>query len=216
MAFKDGNAPSLGAKLILGILTLVGVLFAIRQVKFGFQASFLHNWFLILCTLIFYVRLIISLFAFIKRRVSWFEGITVGILYGILVAMFSIWGTQISSSIVFWDITGIVLFCVGSFINSLSDYQRHVWKMQAENHGYLYTHGLFRYAMHINYFGDSIMFVGFAIVTQNVMSFIPVFFIILNLILLQIPQLDEHLKNKYGADFLEYERKTKKFIPFIY
>ncbi len=216
MAFKDGNSPSLGAKLTLALLTLIGVIFAIRHIKFGFQASFLHNWIIISCTLIFYVLLIICLFAFIKRRVGWFEGIMVGILYGIMVAMFSIWGTQISSTIVFLDITGIVLFCIGSFINSLSDYQRHVWKMQAENHGHLYTHGLFRYAMHINYFGDSIMFVGFAIVTQNAMSFIPVLFIILNLILFQIPQLDDHLKNKYGVDFLEYERKTKKFIPFIY
>ncbi len=216
MTFKDANSPSLGAKLALAFLTLVGAIFAIMHVKFGFQAGFLHNWFLISCTLIFYVRLVISLFAFIKRRVSWFEGILVGILYGIMVAMFSIWGAQKSSTIIFWDITGIVLFCVGSFINSLSDYQRHKWKIQAENQGRLYTQGLFRYAMHINYFGDSIMFLGFAIVTQNAISFIPVLGIILNLILLQIPQLDDHLKNKYGTEFLEYERKTKKFIPFIY
>lgn len=216
MTFKDGNSPSTGAKLTLAILTLFGVISALRHVKFGFQAGFLHNWILISCILIFYVRLLISLFVFIKRKVGWVEGITVGILYGIMVAMFSVWGTQIRSTIVFWDVTGIVLFCVGSFFNSLSDYQRHVWKMQAENHGHLYTQGLFRYAMHFNYFSDSIMFVGFAIVTQNVMSFIPVFFIILNFILLQIPGLDDHLKNKYESEFLEYESKTKKFVPFIY
>jgi steroid 5-alpha reductase family enzyme len=216
MAFKDANSPSLGAKLTLALLTLIGVIFALSHLIFGVQVSFLHNLFLIFCTLIFYIRLVVHLFAFIKRKISWFEGITVGTLYGIMVAMFAIWGTQISSSNIFWDIAGIVLFFLGSFINSLSDYQRHIWKMQTENQGHIYNHGLFRHAMHINYFGDSIMFIGFAIVTQNATSFIPVIIIILNLIFLQIPQLDEHLKNKYGAEFLEYERKTKKFIPFIY
>jgi len=216
MTFKDGNSPSLGSKLTLAIFTLIGVIVAIRHVQFDFQDSSPHIWILVSCTLIFYVRLVISLFAFIKRRISWFEGIAVGILYGVVVAAFSNWGTQISSPMVFLDFAGFVLFCVGSFINSLSDYQRHIWKMQAENHGRLYTHGLFRYAMHINYFADAIMFVGFAIVTQNASSFIPVLVIILNLIFYQIPRLDDHLKNKYGVDFLEYERKTKKFIPFIY
>lgn len=216
MAFKDGNFPSMGSKLTLACLVLISLIYAIMHVTNESHSAPLHKWSLIVCTIIFYVRLVISLFVFIVRKVSWFEGITVGILYGIMVSMFSTWGTKISSTELFWDITGFVLFCIGSFINSLSDYQRFAWKKQDENHGKIYTYGLFHHAMHINYFGDSIMFVGFAIVTQNLMSFIPVVFIILNLIFLQIPQLDDHLKNKYGTDFLEYKRKTKKFIPFIY
>ena len=215
MAYKDGNSPSVGAKLTLALLTLIGVIFALRHVKLGFQAEFLHNWILISCTLIFYVRLIICLFTFIRRRVGWFEGITVGILYGIMVAMFSIWGTQKSSTVGIWDIAGAILFCVGSLINSLSDYQRYKWKKQSGYQGHIYTQGLFRYAMHINFFGDSLMFVGFATVTQNAMSFIPVLFIVLNFILFQIPQLDDYLKNKYRDEFEEYAKKSKKFIPFI-
>ena len=216
MAFKDGNSPSTGPKLSLGMLTLLGVIFSIRHVEFGFQPVSVHNGFLIACALIFWIRLAVSLFAFIKRKVSWFEGIVVGVLYGILVAGFSVWGTQKNFPFILWDITGMGLFCLGSVINSLSDYQRHVWKMRTENQWQLYTKGLFRYSMHINYFGDSIMFIGFAIITQNAMSFIPVAIIVLNLVFLQIPRLDDHLKIKYGADFLEYERKTKKFIPFIF
>ena len=216
MAYKDGNSPSLGAKFTLAFLTLIGIIFAIRHVTFAFQAGFLHNWILISCTLVFYVRLIFCLFAFIKRRVGWFEGITVGILYGIMSVMFAVWGTQKSSTVAFLDITGAILFCIGSFINSLSDYQRHLWKKRPGNQGQIYTQGLFRYAIHINFFGDSLMFVGFAIVTQNSMSFIPVLFIVLNFILFQIPQLDDYLKNKYGNKFEEYARRTKKFIPYIY
>jgi steroid 5-alpha reductase family enzyme len=216
MAFKDGNTPSIGSKTTLSLFTLVGVTYALNHLMFGIPATFVHKWFLILCSFIFYIRLVISLFVFIKRKVNWFEGIAVGILYGIVVAMFAVWGSRINEAVLFWDVTGFTLFCIGSFINSVSDYQRYVWKMQRENQGRIYTGGLFRYAMHINYFGDGLMFFGFAIVTQNFMSFIPVLLIILNLILLQIPSLDAHLNNKYGTEFEEYASKTKKFIPFIY
>jgi len=150
----------------------------------------------------------------VKRKVSWFEGISVCVLSGIVVAMFSIWETQKRFKSKFIEIAGIILFVVGSIVNLFSDFQRYKWKKHPMNQGEIYTKGLFRYAMHINFFGDSHMFVGFAMVTQNLMSFIPVLFIILNFIIVQIPQHDDYLKSKYGCDFEEYERKTKKFIPF--
>lgn len=216
MAYKDKHHPSLKAKLALAFPTFLGIVFAIRNLTDSHQINSIVNWILISCIIIFYIRLVICLFVFIQRRVSWFEGITVGLLYGIMVTMFSVWGTQKSFTVDFWNLSGFAFFLAGSIINSFSDYQRHVWKKQAENQGRLYTKGLFRYARHINFFGDSIMFVGFAMVTQNAMSFIPVIFIVLNFILLQIPQLDAYLKNKYGDDFVKYAEKTKIFIPLIY
>jgi steroid 5-alpha reductase family enzyme len=132
-----------------------------------------------------------------------------------MLALFVIWGTH-SGSCLSLEFFGVLLFLFGSFINSFSDYQRFAWKMLPENHGHIYTKGLFRFSMHINFFGDSIMFVGFATITQNLMSFIPVLFIALNFILFQIPRLDCYLKNRYEAEFEEYASKTKKFIPFIY
>lgn len=216
MAYRDGRSPSISMKLTLSMLTLIGVIFAIEHLKPSFQTGDTHHLVLLSCILIFYVRLVLCLFTFIKRKVSWFEGISVGILYGIMVAMFTIWGTQKSFKNEFIEIAGIVLYVIGSIVNSLSDFQRYKWKKHPMNQGKIYTKGLFRYAMHINFFGDSLMFVGFATVTQNAMSFIPVLFIIFNFILVQIPQLDDYLKNKYGLDFELYAEKTKKFIPFIY
>jgi steroid 5-alpha reductase family enzyme len=57
------------------------------------------------------------------------------------------------------DIVGIFLFLAGSYINTLEDYQRFAWKREIENKGRLYTKGLFKYSMHINYFGDSVSYV---------------------------------------------------------
>jgi steroid 5-alpha reductase family enzyme len=216
MAYNNGNAPSIGSKLSLLVLTLFGVVFGTIYLTGNSRAETVHYYLLLSCTVIFFVRLFISVFVFIKRKVSWFEGISVGILYGLMVSLFSVWGTTNGSDAFYYEIAGAVLFCLGSFINSLSDYQRYMWKKQPSSKGHLYTQGLFRYAMHINFFGDSLMFVGYAMVTRNALSFIPVLFIILNFIFIQIPQLDDYLKEKYKNDFEQFSKKNKKFIPFIY
>ena len=130
--------------------------------------------------------------------------------------MFSIWWAQKSSRNNAVEIAGVLLFVTGSVVNSVADYQRHQWKKKPGNRGKLYTQGLFRFAMHINFFGDSIMFLGFAMVTQNGMSFIPVAVIVLNFNFIQITQLDKYLKGWYSEDFVRYASVTKKFIPFIY
>ena len=61
-------------------------------------------------------------------------------------------------------ILGLALFVLGSYLNTASEYMRHVWKRRPENAGKLYTGGLFRYARHINYFGDDLLGTGFALV----------------------------------------------------
>ncbi len=212
MAFKDPHTPSIGAKLSLLILTLVGIILSILYLVQKSEFKII----ILICSLFFYIRLIWSLFVFVKRKVSWFEGISVGILYGLLVFAFMFWGSKPTYHSGFILTAGMVLFLGGSFINSLSDYQRFAWKKQPGNQGKIYTLGLFHYAMHINFFGDMVMFLGFAMVTQNYMSFIPVMGILLNFIFVQIPALDQYLKEKYGKDFMEYAGRTKKFIPFVY
>jgi protein-S-isoprenylcysteine O-methyltransferase Ste14 len=88
--------------------------------------------------------------------------------------------------------------------------------MNEENRGKLYTGGLFKYSMHINYFGDILLFSGLAFITQSfsrmivplAMSIVFIFFI--------IPRHDKYLGEKYGDDFLEYSSTTKKLFPWIY
>jgi len=65
------------------------------------------------------------------------------------------------------EIIGILLYLSGSYINTHSEYSRHVWKLKEENKGRLYTEGLFSLTMHINYFGDIVLFTGLALVTHS-------------------------------------------------
>ncbi len=85
-----------------------------------------------------------------------------------------------------------------------------------ENKGHLYTKGFFRYSMHINYFGDLLWVTGYAFVTHNWYAVIIPVFIFCFFAFYNIPKLDEYLHSKYGEEFSAYEKRTKKFIPYIY
>jgi protein-S-isoprenylcysteine O-methyltransferase Ste14 len=216
MAYHDGHSPSLGSKLTLLLLTLEGLMFSFNLLLKNHPTDPFRMYLLMVCAVVFYLRLAFCLLVFVKRKVSWFEGIAVGTLYGALVYLFALWESLTPAKVGAIDFIGIGLFVAGSWINSQADYQRYLWKKRPENTGHLYTKGLFKYAMHINFFGDTVMFVGYAMVSRNGMSFIPVLAIFLNFIFVQIPRLDDYLEQRYGEEFTGYASRTKKLIPFIY
>ena len=97
-----------------------------------------------------------------------------------------------------------------------AEYRRHVWKLKEENKGRLYTDGLFRYSVHINYFGDVVLFTGFAMITHSLSMLVIPLIMTVNFVFNIIPLLDKYLEKKYGDAFREYLQKTKKLVPWIY
>ena len=79
-----------------------------------------------------------------------------------------------------------------------------------------YTQGLFRCAMHINYFGDELLFTGYALATGSAWALLVPLVMAAGFAFFNIPQLDKHLSEHYGSDFQVYARHTKKFVPFLY
>lgn len=156
------------------------------------------------------------MFVFLQRKISWFEGGLVSVLFFMMFYIFVVSAGSHPEPIGLIDIVGIFLFLVGSYINTMADYQRFAWKRKNENKGRLYTLGLFKYSMHINYFGDAITYIGLALITLEMLCLFISIGIIVNFLVIQIPMLDKHLSKKYGNDFTEYSRITKKFIPFVY
>jgi hypothetical protein len=61
---------------------------------------------------------------------------------------------------------------LGSALNTGAERQRYRWKRRPENAGHLYTGGLFAYARHINYFGDQVLFTGWALITGRLWLFL--------------------------------------------
>lgn len=165
---------------------------------------------------IYYIRLLFTEFAFLKRGVRWSEVFTIAPWLLFLYLFLGIQGGRNFKTFGAVGMAGIVLFLVGSWLNSYAEYQRHGWKQRPENRGRLYTEGLFRYCRHPNYFGDVVSFSGLSMISGAPLTWLVPLVMMLGFVFANIPALDSYLHGKYGAVFDEYARKTRKLIPFVY
>jgi steroid 5-alpha reductase family enzyme len=106
-------------------------------------------------------------------------------------------------------------FAAGSIINSYSEWQRRRFKQRPENAGKLYTEGLFSVSLHPNYFGDLLWVTGYACVTHHALAALIPAFLFCFFYFYNIPKLDSHLREHYGAAFAAQERRTKRLVPFL-
>jgi steroid 5-alpha reductase family enzyme len=168
---------------------------------------------LLSCSIIYFFRVVFMLFVFMKRKMVWVEALTISIIMPAILFVFLYVGGNKSHPVNIVDAVGILLYIGGSYINAQSEYSRHLWKMRPGNQGRLYTGGMFMYSRHINYFGDVVLFNGFAIITQDTTMLLIPLFMALNFAFILIPLLETHLERKYGEEFKIYAGRTKKFFP---
>ena len=228
MLFKDEHTPSLVPKCIFlisivtasctaGYLMFSNVDDMISWLKpYKTDGNFTRQLILISCLLLYNFRLFITTFIFLKRKLVWGEAILIAVLMSLALFSFAFVGGSSQISINALDYSGIILYLTGSWINTQSEYTRHIWKQNEQNKVKLYTDGLFKYSMHINYFGDLLLFIGLALITQSFFMLIIPLIMALNFVIYVIPSLDKYLENKYGDDFIEYASRTKRLIPGIY
>ncbi|WP_221567825.1 DUF1295 domain-containing protein [Alkalihalobacillus sp. TS-13] len=169
----------------------------------------------IFCLIIF-VRMSFMVVYLLKRGITWGE--TWGVVFAFMIYYigFSLLGGIIDKPLDWIDGIAIFIFLAGSVINTLSEVLRNQWKKDSQNKGRLYTGGLFKYAIHINYFGDVVWVIGFALLTRNLWSALVPAFLVIMFVYFNIPEHDRYLRERYGNSFVEYEKKTKKLIPFVY
>lgn len=228
MIFIDEHSPSIPAKILMSTGVLAGTLTAtalttgysdglINLLNFEkVEGNIYRQAAMFICCFIYYIRFTMGLFFFMQRRISWFEGGLVTVLFYMMFCFFGISAGSHPDPIGIFDLLGISIFLLGSSINTLADYQRFSWKRNAGNKGRLYTLGLFKYAMHINYFGDAIAYFGLALITYNITCLSISMGMVVYFIAFEIPRLDEHLSKKYKHEFEVYSKASKKFVPFIY
>lgn len=186
---------------------------------FGFNwtsGDFTRRILLLSCAAVYLLRVLITVFVILRRKMDWSEAATIAVWVFFIHNFFALVGGTNSQPIGLLEIFGIILYIIGSFLNTGSETLRKIWKQNPENKGKIYTEGLFRYSMHVNYFGDFVLFTGYALITHSLYALIvpALMFCLFNFI--NIPMLDKYLAEKYGEEFEEYSRKTKKFVPFIY
>jgi len=163
-----------------------------------------------------YIRMNLTTFYLLKRKINIDEFFGVIIAYATYQIGFVLLGGWNTAGFGMLDYLGILLFIIGSYLNTYSEFQRRRFKKDPNNKGKLYTLGLFQFSRHINYFGDMCWVIGWAIVTHNIWSiFIPIL-LTLGFIFLFIPELSRYLETNYADEYLDWKKETKKLIPFIY
>lgn len=180
------------------------------------NGDFTRRIILMVCLIIYFFRLLITVFVLLKRKIVWVETIIILILMSFALFVFAKVGGSNLLPVGIIEIVGIILFLAGSYLNTASEYKRYAWKRKVENKGHLYTEGLFKYSMHINYFGDIVLFAGLALIAHSISLLIIPLTMALNFVFFIIPGLDKYLAKKYGEEFKEYAQRTKKFIPLVY
>jgi len=218
---------STAQKIVLIVLEIV-ILWVSYWILFdgGYQQMFsssaprhgndLRQIILFAFNLIVFFRICITIFYLLHRHMPWQEAFSIPFAFAIYYVGFALLGYKTERPFDFIDAIAGVLFITGSYLNTGSELMRNKWKKAPENKRKLYTTGLFKYSMHINYFGDILWVTAYAILTRNWYScFIPAF-IFSFFAFYNAPKLDKYLASKYGKQFDEYRKRTKKLIPFIY
>jgi protein-S-isoprenylcysteine O-methyltransferase Ste14 len=220
---------SLPAKLTLGIILLLALALAagllwhpaaqtIWPTKDVSSSLLQQNsaWALFISFVIYFLRLAFGTFFFLKRKMDWSEVLAVG-LWITIIFVALIWGHKAgehSSWLLF--AAGILLYLVGSWLNTFAEYRRHRFKQNPDNQGRLYTQGPNAYSRHPNYLGDVVLALGWSFLSGHLFTLIIPLLMALLFVFVHIPQLEGYLQQKYGDDFTRYRQKTAKLIPKIY
>lgn len=182
---------------------------------FGTDPLAPRNATLLVFDLVVFARFALTMFVFLKRRIPWDEAFTVPFAFGLYLLGFPLLARPASTPFGALEVAGITLFAVGSFLNTVSEWQRHRFKADPAHRGVLFTGGLFALSMHVNYFGDLLWVSGYALVTHNpwastIPAFLFLFFWFFN-----IPKLDAYLAEHYGEAFTAWASKTRRLIPYL-
>ncbi len=223
------KSKSIPQKIVIVLLELA-ILWLSYWILFQKGGSLISNWMGIKQTfqsaerrtiiftfsIIVFLRIGFMMLYLMKRKIPWEESVSIPLAFALYYIGFALFVLPTDKPIDYIDYFGIFLFTTGSFLNTYGEIQRGSWKKKPENKGRLYTIRLFKYSMHINFFGDLLWVSGYAVITRNYYAVLIPILLFCMFAFYNIPKLDHYLANKYGAAFEEYAKKTKRFIPFIY
>jgi steroid 5-alpha reductase family enzyme len=226
--YRD-KSPSLRTKATLSCLhllivaismwLLLGGGIAVLDDLFGRPhqlASNIRRGALAAATVLYLLRTLVTMFVFLRRRMSWFEVGMIAPWIAVIDMLFAYFGGRNEGPFGLMGVAGAVLLLSGSAINTSSELQRHLWKRHPANIGHLYTGGLFQYARHINYFGDEVLFTGWVLMTGRLELLLIPAIMASGFIFANIPALDRYLEERYGDEYRSYAQKVKGFIPYLY
>jgi protein-S-isoprenylcysteine O-methyltransferase Ste14 len=115
-------------------------------------------------------------------------------------------------------IVGVLMLITGGFIRMLAivALRRNFSGALRIREGHtLTTNSVFRYVRHPAYLGAIILFLGFPVIFSSVLGFL-VMLLLIPYLLHRIKLEEKMLIEHFGDQYLEYMKRTKKLIPFVY
>lgn len=221
------HGGALGVKLLFFALHTIGVATAVWLVAFGGVSRLglrpraeLRSALCLAAVLLYWARHALTLFYLLHRRVKLAEAVPLGVFMALWAA-----GSALLSSGVAWphfadcaplDWLSCALVLCGSYLNSASELERKAWKARPENKGHCYTQGLWALSMHVNYFGDILLFSGWAALSGSPWAACLPAAIAYGFAFHHVPELDAYLEGRYGDEFREWAARTPRLIPFVW
>lgn len=152
----------------------------------------------------------------LARRFDWSECGAVTGAVAFYQLGFALTGATATEPLGVLDIFAIGLFAVGSYCNTGAEIERKRFKDDPANAGKLYTQGLFGLVRHPNYLGDILWALAWALMTRNPWALLIPVVAAAGFAFLFIPQLSAYLADRYGKQYEDWAKLTRRLIPFIY
>lgn len=115
------------------------------------------------------------------------------------------------------DWLGALLWVLGFLFELIGDAQLMRFKKDSNNHGKLFTGGMWKYTRHPNYFGEAVLWWGYYLVALAAGRWWTIFSPVIMTYLLTkvsgVAMLERTMKQKPG--YGEYIRKTSAFLPWL-
>ena len=154
----------------------------------------------------------------------WVSLFKVFLLQGILLWVISlgVQSAQIYPSpdhLVWLDVLGTCIWCVGFFFEAAGDWQLQQFKSNPDSRGKVMDRGLWRYTRHPNYFGESLIWWGLFVISiahlsnlWTVISPIVITFLLLRVSGVSLLEKDITERRPKYRDYIE---RTSAFIPWF-
>lgn len=130
----------------------------------------------------------------------------------------------ISQIFPFWDniiisYIGFILYLIGALLVLVARAQLGRFgtgELTTEDDHQLFTQGVYKYIRNPMYSGGLIATIGFCLVFRCIIILIIMFIYTFLVYRMRIVEEERILLEKFGNEFEEYKKKTKKLFPFLY
>lgn len=113
------------------------------------------------------------------------------------------------------DAMAIVVYTAGSFIHVSADLQKRRFKALSENKCRVLTEGLWRYSRHPNYFGDFLIYVGWAVFAISPWAWLSPLTNLAQYLFDAIPKNEKWAAERYKNAWSDYAERTSRLIPWF-